>query len=501
MYLLIEEKKVSLVNSIRMGKKLLKKYAIIKKIREVPGYFQVFRAHQTGLDRDVELRLLNRPSTGKESDQFDRFRRQFKALSRLDHPSVVKVLDVGYTKTRMYYTTEYRNSISLDELLGRIGGPMTRHEVLEVAESVGSALEHIHSKNLLHRNISLDTVFYDLDNKRTYVSEFALVKDIEQASLPAGSTLTKFNFIPTPEFYDNAPFTQSTDLFMLGALLYQLATFRSPFPPPNTMEGLSPDDIFNIPKPSSINGDVSKKLEAIIMRLLSRNPSEKFYSAEAFLQTLDRKKRLMDFDSLINHERHDIIQGFRKKMKLPDEEGLEVEEETEEESSGSAEEGTAFIELLEELSNKVTGNRDNLLGVIVFLGLISFAGVVWVGWPLIFPEKPTMSDRSYRNQQLVARLKQPPSAFEEDVVKVVANMQLNPLTEDVFPKNWTLLKSYLMSLPEETRNKVYPYNRLLSIKLRFHRDKELACKALQEAFLACDQFIKSPTGKEVSNKK
>ena len=85
MYLLIEEKKVSLVNSIRMGKKLLKKYAIIKKIREVPGYFQVFRAHQTGLDRDVELRLLNRPSTGKESDQFDRFRRQFKALSRLDH--------------------------------------------------------------------------------------------------------------------------------------------------------------------------------------------------------------------------------------------------------------------------------------------------------------------------------------------------------------------------------------------------------------------------------
>ena len=476
-----------------MGKKLLKKYSIIKKLREVPGYFQVFRAHQTGLDRDVELRLLNRP-TGAESDLFKRFRREFKALSRLDHPAVVKVLDVGYTKTRMYYTTEYRNSVTLDELLGRIGGPMTRHEVLEVAESVGGALEHIHDKNLLHRNISLQTVFYDLDNKRTYVSEFALVKDIEQASLPAGSTVHQMQFIPTPEFYEDAPYTQSTDLFLLGALLYQLATFRSPFPPPTSIQNLSPEDIFDIKKPSTINSDVSKKLEALIMRLLSQNPSEKFYSASSFVETLGRKRRLMDFDSLINHERHDIIQGFRKKMDLPEEDSDDSEENIE---------GTLGLpqSLLEDLGKKVSGSGDSLLGVIVVLGIICFCVVVWVGWPLLFPERPSMSERRYRNQQLVAQLKQPPSAFEEDVVKVVANMQLNGLTEEMFPRRWKLLQSYLLSLPEETRAKVYPYNRLLSIKLRFHRDKEKACKALEQAFLACDQFIKSPAGKSLETKK
>ena len=476
-----------------MGKKLLKKYSIIKKLREVPGYFQVFRAHQTGLDRDVELRLLNRP-TGAESDLFKRFRREFKALSRLDHPAVVKVLDVGYTKTRMYYTTEYRNSVSIDELLGRIGGPMTRHEVLEVAESVGGALEHIHDKNLLHRNISMQTVFYDLDNKRTYVSEFALVKDIEQASLPAGSTVHQMQFIPTPEFYEDAPYTQSTDLFLLGALLYQLATFRSPFPPPTSIQNLSPADIFDIKKPSSINSDVSKKLEALIMRLLSQNPSEKFYSASSFIETLGRKRRLMDFDSLINHERHDIIQGFRKKMDLPEEEADDSAKNTE---------GTLGLtqSLLEELGKKVSGNGDSLLGVIVILGIICFCVVVWVGWPLLFPERPSMSERRYRNQQLVAQLKQPPSVYEEDVVKVVANMQLNGFTEEVFPQRWKLLQSYLLSLSEATRARVYPYNRLLSIKLRFHRDKDKACKALEQAFLACDRFIKSPAGKSLETKK
>ena len=119
-----------------------------------------------------------------------------------------------------------------------------------------------------------------------------------------------------------------------------------------------------------------KKLEALIMRLLSQNPSEKFYSASSFVETLGRKRRLMDFDSLINHERHDIIQGFRKKMELPEEERQVSQNRTDEESTIGLPQA-----LMEELGKKVSGSGDSLLGVIVVLGLICCGAIVWVGWP------------------------------------------------------------------------------------------------------------------------
>jgi len=473
-----------------MGKQLLKKYSVIKKLREVGGYFEVYRAHQTGLDRDVELRLLKRP-VPHDVNQFKRFRQQFQALARLDHPAIVKVLDVGYTKTRIYYTTEFRNSVSMAELLTTVGGPLTRQEVIEVAEELGSALVHIHDKGLLHRNVNLKTVFFDLDNKRPYISEFALVKDIEMASLPAGSTRIEVEVVPTPEFYDDVPFDQQTDLFMFGALLYQLATYRSPFPPAERLPTLSPDEIFDVTPPSSLNVDVSSKLDTLIMRLLARQRGDRFATAQAFVDALGRKRRLMDFDSMINQERREIIKGIRRSMKLPEEEPSPATEAVDEGSDEPVPAPRAF----EAMARLAAAGGDSMTGLIMILCLFTLAGGMWLGWPLLGDRAPTIVDTRRPTASLMKHLSEPPSTYEEDVVKIVAEVQLDGMPTDTFLKRWDLLRAYVLSLPEELRAKAVPYNRLLGIKLQFHRDPEGACQSLREAFTACDGFIKSPAAR------
>ena len=161
-----------------MGTKLLKKYVVKAQLRTVGNYMRVFRATQVGLDRDIELRVLDRsPAHSKET--FKRFKREFVTLARLDHPNIARLLDFGLTANHIYYTTDFRRSIPLEDLLLKVGAPLKTDELVEVGLALSSALAHIHEQGLLHNNISTSSVFYDLDNARPYIAEFSLMKDLE----------------------------------------------------------------------------------------------------------------------------------------------------------------------------------------------------------------------------------------------------------------------------------------------------------------------------------
>lgn len=478
-----------------MTQQLFKKYVVKRQLRSVGGYMTVFLAGQAGLERDVELRLLNRP-VAHDTREFKQFRREFRSLARLDHPNIARVLDVGYTKTRIFYTTDYRNAVSLEDLLQRIGGPMTRLEILEVAASIGDALAHIHEKQLLHRNITTGTVFFDLDNQRPYVAEFSLVKDLEATSFPAGALVksSASALIPTPEALEGTPFDALTDLFLFGAMLYRLATFADPFPVPSGPQSLSPRELFRITPPSSVNVNLSKRLEELILKLLEPERGKRFQSAREFLKALAGLRPAMDAESLINRERKDILQGIRQTMRMDSPDSGTRDRPT----AGTAPPqrrgfpgATSILMEGKSLIRQLKARKDGFGGLAAGLFLLAAVGALGLAW-----WSSSMASGAGDAPPLPAPAAEaPPSParraeLEDEILRITATLKYKQIGEEIFLDRWKLLKAYVMALPEERQAAVLPYSRLLAIKLRFLRDPVGAGEELVEAYRACERAIK-----------
>ena len=458
-----------------MGKKLFSKYVIRRQLRSIQDYVKVFLAIQSGLDRQVELRLLARPVSHGHED-FARFQSEFKALAQLDHPNIIRVFDVGYTKSRIYYTTEYRKSISLEQLLTKVGAPLTRHEITEVALAIGSALAHIHSLDLLHRNLTTETVFYDLDNQRPYIADFSLLKQLESVSLPVGTSVKRFVTIPTPELYEGIPFDRLTDLYLFGALLYRLATNRNPFPPPDKVAQLQPDTVFEVKRPTSYNQRLSARWERLIMKLLARKREERFQSAKEFLDELESHKTAMDAESLINRQRSEILQNLRDKMKDEKEDDPEVEELDDDESLGERMFGAA-----KELIAVVPGGLKTI-GAAIGALMASLLLIAMILEPN--PVQPSMPKRPDINIRMSRH------DAEEALLKITATLDYSGIPERFFLQKWAILRAYILSLPDGEKNKVISYGNVLAIKLKFYRDPTGATEDLKAAFNKCDTYIK-----------
>jgi len=493
-----------------MAKKLFKKYVILRELRTVGGYMRVFLAKQAGLDRSVELRLLNRPRD-HDGKTFARFKRECKTLAKLDHPSIARVLDTGYTETRLFYTTEYRNAVSLEDLLQQVGEPFKRQEVLEVAAAVGSALVHLHANQILHRNISTRSVFFDVDNDRPYISEFAMAKDLEASSFPAGTNFSTVVSTPTPELIEGIPYDHLTDLFLCGAMLYRLATFTDPFPAIQEANQLNPDVLFDIMPPSGHNSYLPQRFDKLIMRLLQPKREDRFQSAQELCDALGQKSRLMDAQSLIQRERKELLQGIRTTMRLkrPDDLsapalGTADAEDAEQGEDGAPEQTekarrksllgkSAIIAEGRALVAAMRGSSDSssiILAIVGMIAAVAMIGLAYFSGTLM--DSPGRVRPPDGRERLVAK-QHNSGDLEERVLKIAGNFTYSKVTEHNFLDRWKLIKAYSLALPQKIRRKVVPYSKLLSIKLKFYSDPVGAAADLEEAFLSCDKFIKSPS--------
>src|SRR5256885_1142521 len=139
-----------------MSQEALKKYVPARKLRVVGNYYVVYEANQVVLDRRVELRVLTvkaEPGT----PEYQRFALECKTLAALDHPNILKVLDIGVAMDHIFYVTDFREAKSLQELMDA-GVEWSAREVIEHARSLASALCHLHRHRVLHRDLSLNAI-------------------------------------------------------------------------------------------------------------------------------------------------------------------------------------------------------------------------------------------------------------------------------------------------------------------------------------------------------
>lgn len=270
------------------------RYKIISKIG-VGGMADVFKGEDTLLGRPVAVKILHSNFAG-DDDFVARFKREAQAAGKLSHPNIVSMYDVGFDQGYHYIVMEYIEGETLKEYI-------TRHERISIDNAVkftiaiAEGLEHAHAMGIVHCDIKPHNVLITKQG-RIKVTDFGIAR-----AMNAGTTMMYTNSIMgsahylSPEQASGKPVNGSTDIYSLGAVLYEMLTGRAPY------EGETPISVAlkhvreRLIPPTRYNPSIPTLLEAAVIKALAKRPEERFSNITEMIAALRMSQGFVNSNS------------------------------------------------------------------------------------------------------------------------------------------------------------------------------------------------------------
>ena len=289
---------MSLDPGIRLGA-----YEVLAKLGE-GGMGEVYRARDTKLDRDVALKVLPR-SVAEDPDRLARFEREAKVLASLNHPNVCTVHDTGEYDGRPFIVMEVVHGSTLRQQLGN--GPLQSRQVIDLAIQLADALDAAHAKGIIHRDIKPANIIVN-ERGHAKLLDFGLAKlspdtaadsnahahlgapTIDAVELTQPRSAVGTIAYMSPEQARGEGLDKRTDLFSLGAVLFEMVTGHQAFAGPSTAVVF--DAILNrVPVPPANFSGMPARLAEIISNALEKERDLRYQTAADMLADLRRAKR------------------------------------------------------------------------------------------------------------------------------------------------------------------------------------------------------------------
>jgi len=251
------------------------------------GQGVVYRAHQKSLNRTVALKVIGLGHWATEA-HLKRFRREAEAAASLEHPGIVPIHEVGERDGSCYFSMKFVEGGQLDTVVRREAMPIRR--AVELIAKVARTIHHAHERGILHRDIKPGNILVDQKGE-PHLTDFGLARLVETES-----TVTRtMEVLGTPSYMapeqavgNNAAVSSVTDVYGLGAVLYQLLTGHPPFAGGTTYETIRLLLDTEPRQPRLWNPKIDRDLSTICLKCLEKDPKRRYSSALALAEDLER---------------------------------------------------------------------------------------------------------------------------------------------------------------------------------------------------------------------
>lgn len=259
-------------SAIVTGSILRERYRLDSEIGR-GGMGIVYRATDLELHREVAVKVLPNATSSLEARQ--RLMREARAAAALNHPHIISVHDVGEANGSPFFVMELAQGPSLAK-----ARPAELSRVIEIAGQLCAALEHAHANHIVHRDLKPDNVLLSssLDGS-VKLADLGLALPVDAARISRAGLIVGTAAYMAPEQALGQTVDGRTDLYALGVLLYEMTTGRLPFIGDDPLAVVSQHVHASVVPPRVLRPDLPRALEAIILRLLSKDPAQRFATA------------------------------------------------------------------------------------------------------------------------------------------------------------------------------------------------------------------------------
>jgi eukaryotic-like serine/threonine-protein kinase len=254
------------------------------------GQGVVYCAHQKSLNRTVALKVIGLGPWTTER-HLKRFHQEAEAAAHLDHPCIVPVYEVGERDAQCYFSMKFIKGGQLDEVVRHT--PMSIPQSAELVAKVARTIDYAHEHGILHRDIKPANILLD-KNGEPHLTDFGLARLVEADSTVTGT----LEVLGTPSYMapeqaagERTKVSKATDVYGLGAVLYQLLTGQPPFAGGTTYETIRLLRDTEARPPRVINPRVDRDLSTICLKCLEKDPKRRYSSALALAEDLERRLR------------------------------------------------------------------------------------------------------------------------------------------------------------------------------------------------------------------
>ncbi len=251
----------------------------------------VYRAHQISLNRTVALKMIRAGRLAAE-EEIRRFRVEAEAAAALDHPNIVPIYEIGAREGHNFFTMKLVEGRSLSALVEefRARDAAWLRRVVALVVKICRAIQHAHERGVLHRDIKPGNILLD-EAGEPHVTDFGLAKLVEndtQATMSGAIMGTPAYMAPEQAAGNTRGITTASDVYAVGALLYELAAGRRPFTTSSITELLEQVRSATPSSPRDFNSAVPRDLETICLKCLEKEPRHRYATAAALADELER---------------------------------------------------------------------------------------------------------------------------------------------------------------------------------------------------------------------
>ena len=276
-------------------KQVANRYDILSLIGQ-GGMADVYKANDTILNRIVAIKIL-REKLSNDAMTLVRFQREASAASRLSHPNVVDIYDVGESEDMHYIVMEYIRGRTLKQMIAQRGS-LSVSESIHIMMQLTSAISHAHSHHIIHRDIKPQNVLVK-DDGTVKITDFGIAIANDAVQLTLNNAVMGSAHYLAPETAQGKDASEQVDIYSLGIVFYELLTGSVPF------SGKTPTEIAvkhlrqPIPYVRDFNQQIPQSVENIILKATAKNPEQRYKSADLMLEDL---RHCMDWNKK-NEER------------------------------------------------------------------------------------------------------------------------------------------------------------------------------------------------------